>query len=102
LCTPILPAVETYVHFRWVWLTLPGALIVASAAFLVLPMLETTRKKAEAWKDPRMALTFHGLEQDGVSTARVNKISHMELVARGVKGYIGANGRRKLEAFRSR
>jgi hypothetical protein len=61
-------------------------------------MLETKRKKAEVWKDPSMALTFHGLEQDGDSTARVNKINHMELVARGVKCYIGANGRRELEA----
>jgi hypothetical protein len=51
-------AVETYVHVRWVWLTLPGAPIVASAAFLALAMLETRRKKAEVWEDPSLALIY--------------------------------------------
>ena len=33
--------VETYVHVRWVWLMLPAVLIVSSAAFLALAILET-------------------------------------------------------------
>jgi hypothetical protein len=75
---------------------------VASAAFLALAILDTKCKKAERWIDPSMALTFHGLKQDSDSTARVNKTSHMKLVARGMKCYIGANGRGELELLRSR
>ena len=52
--------VEIYVHVRWVWLTLPAVLIVSSAAFLALAMLETRHKKAEVWKDSSLVLIFHG------------------------------------------
>jgi hypothetical protein len=81
--------VETYVHIRWVWLTLPGALIVASAAFLALAVLDTRRKKAEVWKDSSLALIFHGLEPGAEATGPVNKISHMEHVAKGVSVILG-------------
>jgi hypothetical protein len=77
--------VETYVHVRWVWLTLPAVLIVSSAAFLALAILETRHKKAEVWKDSSLALIFHGLEQKGESTGVVNKLSDMEDVAKGMK-----------------
>jgi hypothetical protein len=77
--------VETYVHVRWVWLTLPGALILSSAAFLVLAVLETRRRNAEVWKDSSLALIFHGLEQNGESTGLVNKLSCMEDVAKGMR-----------------
>jgi hypothetical protein len=77
--------VETYVHVRWVWLTLPAFLIVSSAAFLALAILETRHKKAEVWKDSSLALIFHGLEQKGESTGVVNKLSDMEDVAKGMK-----------------
>ena len=75
--------VETYVHVRWVWLTLTAVLIVSSAAFLALAMLETRYKKAEVWKDSSLALILHGLEQKGESTGVVNKLSDMEDVAKG-------------------
>lgn len=77
--------VETYVHVRWVWLTLPAVLIVSSAAFLALAMLETRHKKAEVWKDSSLALIFHGLEQKGESAGMVNTLSGMEDVAKEMK-----------------
>jgi len=77
--------VETYVHVRWVWLTLPGALILSSAAFLALAVLETRRRRAEVWKDSSLALIFHGLEQNGESTGLVNKLSCMEDMAKGMR-----------------
>jgi hypothetical protein len=62
-----------------------GRLIVSSAAFLALAMLETRHKKAEVWKDSSLALIFHGLEQKGECTGAVNKRSDMEDVAKGMK-----------------
>jgi hypothetical protein len=60
-------------------------LIFSSAGFLALAMLETRRKKAEVWKGSSLALAFHGLEQNGERTGLVNKISHMEHVAEGMR-----------------
>jgi hypothetical protein len=74
--------VETHVQVRWIWLTLPGVLILASTAFLALAMLETRRRKAEVWKDSSLALIFHGLEQHRESTGLVSKLSQMEDVAK--------------------
>lgn len=75
--------VGTYVRVRWIWLTLTAVLIISSAAFLALAMLETRYKKAEVWKDSSLALIFHGLEQKRESTGVVNKLSDMEDVAKG-------------------
>ena len=77
--------VETYVPVRWVWLTLPGILILSSALFLALAMIETRRRIAKVGKDSSLALLFHGLEQSGERTGSVNKLSCIEDVAKDMR-----------------
>jgi hypothetical protein len=69
--------VETYVHVRWVRLTLPAVLIVSSAAFL-----RQSTRKPKYGKDPSLALIFRGLEQKGEISGMVNKLSDMEDVVK--------------------
>jgi hypothetical protein len=45
-------------------------------------MLETRHRKAEVWKDSRLAPIFRGLEQKGEITGMVNKLSDMENVVK--------------------
>jgi hypothetical protein len=48
-------------------------------------MLEIRCKKAEVWKGSSLALAIHGLKQNGERTGLVNKTSHIEHVAEGMR-----------------
>jgi hypothetical protein len=51
--------VESYVHVRWPWLILPGALVVLSLVFLVVTILHT--RNQYIWKLSPLALLFSDL-----------------------------------------
>lgn len=54
------------VHIRWPWLSLPAALVVAAAVFLVALTAQTADVgSGEVWKSTPNALLWHGL--DGVA-----------------------------------
>ena len=52
---------ETCIHVQWAWLSLPAALILLAAAFLVSTIIET-RTWQMTWKSSALALLFHGLD----------------------------------------
>ena len=52
---------ETCIHVQWAWLSLPAALILLAAAFLISTILET-RPWQMTWKSSALALLFHGLD----------------------------------------
>ena len=53
---------ETFIHVKWPWLTMPIALVTLSMLFLIATMIANSRKKALTWKSNSLALLFHGLE----------------------------------------
>ena len=57
-------AVRTCVRVRWPWLSLPGALLVLAALFLLFTIFNTAKRHELGWKSSPVALLFHGLEAD--------------------------------------
>ncbi|KAL3417623.1 hypothetical protein PVAG01_10633 [Phlyctema vagabunda] len=53
---------ETYVKVRWVWISLPLFVVLATTAFLVLAMLQSRKSGTELWKGSALALLFYGLD----------------------------------------
>lgn len=71
--------VETYVHVRWVWLTVPMVLIVTGILFLGLAMIETTWHKVEVWKSSSLPLIYHSLDEEKKrKVGMVNTLNEME------------------------
>jgi hypothetical protein len=60
------------VHVRWAWLVLPVLLVVCSAVFLVLSVLQTRSSRVNAWKSSPLALLFSGVEGNLRNTAQDN------------------------------
>ncbi|KAH7417123.1 hypothetical protein BKA64DRAFT_701909 [Cadophora sp. MPI-SDFR-AT-0126] len=53
---------QTYVHVQWVWIVLPLFVVGATAVFLVLAMMNTSRSGTELWKGSAIAMLFYGLD----------------------------------------
>ncbi|KAH7364379.1 hypothetical protein BKA65DRAFT_491161 [Rhexocercosporidium sp. MPI-PUGE-AT-0058] len=53
---------QTYVRVQWVWITLPLFVVSATAVFLVLAMMSTSRSGTELWKGSALAMLFYGLD----------------------------------------
>lgn len=58
----IATTVETYVKVRWGWLSLPLFVVLSTAVFLVLAMINSSRSGAELWKGSALAMLFYGLD----------------------------------------
>ncbi|KAG2414498.1 hypothetical protein HFD88_003689 [Aspergillus terreus] len=54
--------VQSYVHVRWLWLILPGGLVLLSGAFLFITILHTRHQYI--WKSSPLALLFSDLNVD--------------------------------------
>ncbi|KAL9109281.1 MAG: hypothetical protein Q9227_006036 [Pyrenula ochraceoflavens] len=84
---------ESYVLVRWRWLLFPLMLVVLSACFLVLTLLETRRQKTVLWKMSSLAPLYHDL--DRVPADAPERISDMEKHAASTRvrlGWIGERG----------
>ncbi|KAG4439882.1 hypothetical protein IFR05_004658 [Cadophora sp. M221] len=53
---------QTYVRVQWVWISLPLFVVSATAVFLVLAILSTSRSGTELWKGSALAMLFYGLD----------------------------------------
>jgi hypothetical protein len=88
---------ETFVHVKWPWLTMPIALVSLSIPFLIATMIVNSRKKALTWKSNGLALLFHRLE--GVEIREASEsVGQIDDIARKtrVKLAKSAAGERKL------
>jgi hypothetical protein len=54
------------VDIRWVWITLPAALLLFSLLFLVATVVKSTKQDAQVgvWKTSALAVLFNGLGED--------------------------------------
>ena len=76
---------ETYIRVLWLWIILPGVLVVAGALFLIMGIVETKRRGVDIWKDSELALLFHGLNEGNEGFTGLHKISEMDYVASRIK-----------------
>lgn len=51
---------DTYYSIKWVWITLPIALVLFSTIFLVVTALVNTKHTAPLWKSGLLPYLFHG------------------------------------------
>ncbi|KAL4899348.1 hypothetical protein BDW74DRAFT_189438 [Aspergillus multicolor] len=56
---------QSFVHVRWPWLILPGALVLLSGVFLITTMLHT--RNQYIWKSSPLALLFSDLSVDATN-----------------------------------
>jgi hypothetical protein len=57
---------EVIVHIRWVWITLPAALLLVSLIFLVITVVRSSKEQDHVgiWKTSALAILFNGLGED--------------------------------------
>ncbi|KAF2478009.1 uncharacterized protein BDR25DRAFT_207498 [Lindgomyces ingoldianus] len=55
---------ENFVYIRWVWISLPGSLLIGSFIFVCAAIFKSRRAKAVAWKSSALATLLHGLSKE--------------------------------------
>jgi hypothetical protein len=55
---------ESYVHVRWVGITVPVVVILLTGLFLVATSLWTNMSKTKIWKSSALAMLFYGLDSE--------------------------------------
>ena len=77
---------EIYIHIRWDWLSLPVAVAILSALFLLLSMYATRTNGATLWGPSNLALLYHGFEhppaQDGYPLDNLRDMDRLAGVTR--------------------
>ncbi|KAL4744356.1 hypothetical protein BDW72DRAFT_94738 [Aspergillus terricola var. indicus] len=68
--TGITWAVQSFVHVRWLWMILPGALVLLSGFFLFITILHT--RNQYIWKSSPLALLFSDLTVDAPSPLKAD------------------------------
>lgn len=57
-------SLESYVHVRWGFASLPIAVVLSTFLFLIASVLMTNRSQTKLWKSSALATLFHGLDHD--------------------------------------
>lgn len=55
---------DSFVHVRWKWLTLPLALLLLTLIFLLAAIRTSAQPEVLLWKSSSIALLFHGLSEE--------------------------------------
>lgn len=56
---------ETYIHVRWLWLLLPEIMVLASAVFLTLTVLQSKCWNVPTWRSSALAVMVHRIQGGG-------------------------------------
>lgn len=73
---------QTFVHARWYWSVLPGALVALTLLFMAWTILLSVRGGIPTWKSSCLAVMVHGLSDSVSSQITATKLSAMENNAR--------------------
>jgi hypothetical protein len=87
---------ETYVHVRWAWLTLPVTCVISAFFFRISVILQTRRQGALVWKSSVLAYMFHGLDRTSVEERSTGQVTEMEGAAMKVKARLAREGSWRL------
>lgn len=55
---------QTYVHVRFAWISLPVAVVVLAAGFLIAAINQSRTSGMRTWKSSVLAMLFHGLDEE--------------------------------------
>ncbi|KAG4430594.1 hypothetical protein IFR05_013916, partial [Cadophora sp. M221] len=59
---------KSHVQITWLWLVFPFTLVLFGVVFVALTIVETKWKSLMVWKESSVALLFHGLETEILSS----------------------------------
>jgi hypothetical protein len=80
-------SLQVHVRVQWLWLLLPGLLVLLGDTFFLLTLQGNRQQKGSLWKSSLLAHHYHGLD-NVVSAGGINNYataSEMESAAEGVK-----------------
>jgi hypothetical protein len=72
-----------FVSVRWLWIILPGVLLVTGAFFLVVNILTSKKSHAPLWKSSALAPFYHGFQEDDEDDDELLAASAMEIKSEG-------------------
>ncbi|KAK4561538.1 hypothetical protein LTR86_004856 [Recurvomyces mirabilis] len=76
-------APQVFIQVRWLWLTLPAAVVVLGAVFIFTTIWQTARSGLPTWKSSILALVYHGLDNvRSVELEGLERLGDMEDHAR--------------------
>lgn len=78
-------SMETYVHVRWAWISLPLVVLALTIVFLVVVIWENHRCGTDLWKSSAIALLFHGLDTDTEKHFTADSLNDIKKEAKDVK-----------------
>ena len=83
---------ESYVNVRWVYLTLPAALIVFGMVLLGSTAFISSHGKSNLWKTSVLPFLYHGLEDaPATENDKLESVSRMEHLAKASKVNLGSS-----------
>ncbi|CAI0650446.1 unnamed protein product [Colletotrichum noveboracense] len=73
---------QTCVHVNWAWLSLPAAMVLLTAVFLALTVIQTSFSDRPPWKISMLATLFNGLDEKTKDAAGpVMSLQEMQVAA---------------------
>ncbi|KAF4876379.1 hypothetical protein CGCSCA1_v004541 [Colletotrichum siamense] len=73
---------QTCVHVNWAWLSLPAAMVLLTAVFLALTVIQTSFSDRPPWKSSMLATLFNGLDEKTKDAAGpVMSLQEMQVAA---------------------
>jgi hypothetical protein len=55
---------EPFVKVQWLWIMLPGFLLLSTLALICATIFESRKEKVPAWKSSALAALLHGLSEE--------------------------------------
>ena len=90
----------TFIHVRWIWLSLPALVVLLANALLLVSILLNGQRRTVLWKSSSLALLFHGLEGWHRCELDGDKASQIESDARSMRAQLQRNPNDELRFVR--
>jgi hypothetical protein len=78
-------SLETILIVRWEWLGLPAAILLGTAAFLTITVVNSHRRRVNVWKSSSLPFLYHSLDRPEDRAVAMDRVSDMEKDAQGLK-----------------
>jgi hypothetical protein len=86
----------TFIHVRWMWLSLPALVVLLANGLLVGSILLNRQRRVVLWKSSTLALLFHGLDGWHRDELDVDRASQIERKAKSMHAQFQRNCNEEL------
>ncbi|KAF2800629.1 hypothetical protein K505DRAFT_355590 [Melanomma pulvis-pyrius CBS 109.77] len=86
-------SMEQFVDIRWVWISLPAALLIGSLVLVCATVLQSRKNNTAAWKSSALATLLHGLTEEARGRFDPNSSpSQIEAISEKLRVKLVSNG----------